>query len=320
MTGALPERIPLEAIRAARSRIADAAVRTPLVRLPGQESPEIWLKLETLQPVGSFKIRGARNALGDIPAEALSRGVYTASAGNMALGLAWCARQRGIPFTAIVPEQAPDAKLSKLERLGARLVRVPYERWWRVLREHHYDGIEGHFIHPVANAAVMAGNGTIGLEILEELPNAATVLVPFGGGGLICGIASALGAMGSAAQAIACEVETATPLRSAFAARAPIATERTPSFVDGIGGAGVLPNMWPLISSLVRGVEVVSLVETAAAIRSLVERIHVVAEGAGAVPVAAALSGRVGGAVLCCVVSGGNLDDSVLVEILSGRR
>jgi threonine dehydratase len=316
---ALPGVIPLEAIQAARSRIADAAIRTPLIRLPGSAAPEIWLKLETLQPVGSFKIRGARNAIGTLDAAALSRGVYTASAGNMALGLAWCARARELPFTTVVPEHAPRAKLSQLEALGARIVRVPFERWWQVLREHRYEGLEGCFIHPVADAAVMAGNGTIGLEILEELPGVETVLVPFGGGGLSCGIASALSGMGARARVIGCEIETATPLRTSLEAGGPRTVERTPSFVDGIGGAGLLPEMWPLVERLIDADAVVSLAEAAAAIRTLVERVHVVAEGAGAVPLAAALSGRVTGRVICCVISGGNIDTAILVDILAKR-
>ena len=313
----LPEVIPLEDINAARGRIGDAAIRTPLIRLPGMARPDIWLKLETLQPVGSFKIRGARNAIGSQDSNALAGGVYTASAGNMALGLAWCARTYGIPFTAIVPEHAPAAKLSKLEELGAHLVQVPFERWWQVLREHRFEDVEGLFIHPVADVAVMAGNGTIGLEILEELPEVETVLVPFGGGGLSCGIASALAGMGSKARVVGCEIETATPLRTSLEAGAPRTVTRTPSFVDGIGGAGILPEMWPLIQRLLDSDAVVSLAETAAALRLLVERVHVVAEGAGAVPLAAALSGRVTGDVICCVISGGNLDPHVLAEILT---
>jgi len=315
----LPEQIPLDAIREARDRIADAALRTPLIRLPGSDSPQIWLKLETLQPVGSFKLRGARNAIGGLDAATLARGVYTASAGNMALGLAWCAHQRHIPFTAIVPEHAPAAKLSKLEELGARIVRVPFERWWQVLREHRFEAIEGSFVHPVADVAVMAGNGTIGLEIAEDLPGVDTVLVPFGGGGLSCGIASALAGLGSPAGVVGCEIETATPLRTSLEAGAPCTVERTPSFVDGIGGAGLLPEMWPLVQRLIDSDAVVSLREAAAAIRLLVERVHVVAEGAGAVPVAAALSGRVTGSVICCVVSGGNIDTAVLLDILANR-
>ena len=315
----LPEVIPLQDIRDARGRIRDAAIRTPLVKLPGESRPEIWLKLETLQPVGSFKIRGARNAIGKLSAERLAEGVYTASAGNMALGLAWCARALDIPFTAVVPNHAPRAKLSQLERLGARLIPVTFEQWWRVIQEHRFEGIAGEFIHPVADTGVMAGNGTIGLEILEDLPAVDTVLVPFGGGGLSCGIASALIGSQAGAVVVACEVETSTPLRTALETGAPRPVERKPSYVDGIGGAGVLPEMWPLIQRVIDSDAVVSLEETSAAIRLLVERVHVVAEGAGAVPLAAARSGRVPGRVVCCVISGGNLDTAVLIEILANR-
>jgi threonine dehydratase len=317
VTTSLPERIPLDAIRQARQRIKDSAVRTPLVRLPYEGPREIWLKLETLQPVGSFKIRGARNAIGALEPEVLGSGVYTASAGNMALGLAYCARERNIPFTAIVPDHAPAAKLLMLDRLGARIMPVSFERWWRVLLERHYEGMDGTFIHPVSDVAVMAGNGTIATEILEDLPHVEKVLVPFGGGGLACGISSALKALEPGARVVACEVETAHPLSTSLEAGSPQTVPRTPSFVDGIGATGLLPEMWPLIRGLIEGVAVVSLEETAEAIRMLVERMRVVAEGAGAVPLAAAMSGKAGGGTICCVISGGNIDPARLAAILT---
>lgn len=317
MTISLPERIPLEAIRQARQRIKDAAVRTPLVRLPYDGPREIWLKLEMLQPVGSFKIRGARNAIGALDEKQLARGIYTASAGNMAQGLAWCARERNIAFTAIVPDHAPRVKLAALERLGARTVAVPFERWWQVLVDHRYDGMEGTFIHPVSDPTVMAGNATIATEILEDLPGVEKVLVPFGGGGLACGISSALKALEPGARVIGCEVETAHPLSESLAAGAPRTVSYTASFVDGIGSSGLLPEMWPLIRGLIEGAAVVTLEEAADAIRLLVERMRVVAEGAGAVPLAAALSGKAGGGTICCVISGGNIDPARLAAILT---
>ena len=317
MSVTMPDRIPLEAIRRARERIKDSAIRTPLIRLPYDGPRDIWLKLETLQPVGSFKIRGARNAIGTIEASELARGIYTASAGNMALGLAWCARSRNIPFTAIVPDHAPEAKLAALDRLGAQIVPVPFERWWRVLLERRYEGMPGRFIHPVSDLAVMAGNATIGAEILEDLPHVEKVLVPYGGGGLIAGIASALKYLGPGARAIACEVETAAPLSASMAAGSPQQVPYRPSFVDGIGASGLLPEMWPLVKGLIEGVAVVSLEETADAIRTLVERMRIVAEGAGAVAVATALSGKAGGGTICCIVSGGNIDPARLAAILT---
>jgi threonine dehydratase len=318
MSIVLPERIPLDAIRQARERIKDSAIRTPLIRLPYDGPRDIWLKLETLQPVGSFKIRGARNAIGTIDPAVLAKGIYTASAGNMALGLAWCARDRGIPFTAVIPDHAPEAKRSALERLGARLIPVPFDRWWRVLLERRFEGMEGcHFIHPVSDVAVMAGNATIGAEILEDLPDVEKVLVPFGGGGLAAGIASTLKYLGPGARVIACEIETAAPLSASLQAGSPQQITYRPSFVDGIGSSGMLPEMWPMVKGLIEGVAVVSLEETADAIRILVERLRVVAEGAGAVPLATALSGRAGGGTLCCVISGGNINPSRLAAILT---
>lgn len=321
----------LEDIRAARTRIAGVAVRTPLLRLaPRPGEPELWLKLETLQPIGSFKIRGAASALGLVPREVLARGVFTASAGNMAQGVAWCAREAGVPCTVVVPENAPRAKLDAIERLGARLVSVPFERWWRVLVERRYEGLDGHFVHPVSDPAVIAGNATIGLEILEDLPGAAAVLVPYGGGGLSCGIAAGMRASGSSAPTFACEVETAAPLAASLAAGAASAIEHRPSFVDGIGGRSVLAEMWPLGATLLAGSCVVTLEEIADAIRALVTRMRVVAEGAGAASLAAALAGRPAFGAgdtrvplppgpLVCVVSGGNLDPAKLATVLEGR-
>lgn len=317
MTVVMPERISLEAMRQARERIKDSAIRTPLVRLPYDGPSDIWLKLETLQPVGSFKIRGARNAIGTIEPDELARGIYTASAGNMALGLAWCARSRHIPFTAIVPDHAPEAKLAALDRLGAQIVPVPFARWWRVLLERHYDGIEGRFIHPVSDVAVIAGNATIGAEILEDLPLVEKVLVPYGGGGLVSGIASTFKYLAPGARVFACEIDTAAPLTASMAKGSPQEISYQASFVDGIGASGLLPEMWPMVKGLIEGVTTVSLEETAEAIRTLVQRVHVVAEGAGAVSLATALSGKVGGGTICCVISGGNIDPLRLAAILS---
>jgi len=309
----------LAEIRAARERLAGVATRTPLVRLNVDDAPaEIYLKLENLQPIGSFKLRGAGNAMAVAGPAALARGVCTASAGNMAQGLAWCARQQRVACTVVMPDHAPQTKLSAVERLGARVIKVPFEQWWQTLVDRRYPGVEGVFIHPVSDRAVMAGNGTIGLEILEDLPDVDAVVIPYGGGGLSCGIASALRALHPQTKVYACEVETAAPLHAALRAGAPTPIDYRPSFVDGIGGKGVLAEMWPLVRRLLDGSLVVSLEAVAAAIRTLAERNHVIAEGAGAAPVAAALSGRAGGGQVACVVSGGNIDPAKLALILQG--
>jgi threonine dehydratase len=313
------ESIPLEEIRAARERIAGSALRTPLIRLNVEDAPaEIFLKLENLQPIGSFKLRGAGNAMAKADPSALSRGVYTASAGNMAQGVAWNARRMRIPCTVVAPDHAPRTKLEAIERLGGRVIAVPFERWWQVLVERAYPGLEGLFIHPVSDPAVIAGNGTIGLEILEDLPDVDTILVPYGGGGLSVGIASAVRALRPKTRVLACEVETAAPLSAALRAGTPQEITYTPSFVDGIGGRGILAEMWPLASKLLDGALVMSLAEIASAIRFLATRNRVIAEGAGATPVAAALSGRAGGGKIVCVVSGGNIDAAKLCKILEG--
>lgn len=312
--------VPLEEIRAAQARLAGALMRTPLVRLHLDDAPaEIYLKLENLQTIGSFKLRGAGNAMLLAGSRALAQGVYTASAGNMAQGVAWFARRLGVAATAVVPDHAPEAKMAAIRRLGASIVTVPFADWMRVLETRGYPGLTGHFIHPVSDPAVMAGNGTIGLEILEDLPDVDTVLIPFGGGGLSAGIASALRALRPAARVLACEVQTAAPLAAALAAGAPRAIPYTPSFIDGIGAPFVLPEMWPRLTGLLDGSLVMTPAEVAAAIRLLVERNHVVAEGAGATPVAAALSGKAGGGKIVCIVSGGNIDPAKLSRILLGE-
>jgi len=309
-----------EEIAQARERVALVAVRTPLVPLEIAGVPaRIYLKLENLQPIGSFKLRGAVNAMSLADPERLRAGVYTASAGNMAQGVAWVARSMGIRCTAIVPDHAPQMKLDAIERLGATTVKVPFEAWWRVIEEHGDPGRDGLFIHPVADPAVIAGNGTIGLEILEDLPDVDSILVPYGGGGLLSGIAIAVLAKRPGARVYACEVETAAPLAASLAAGEPRAIEHRPSFVDGIGGRSVLPEMWPMVRGLVEGSILVTLEEVASAIRLLVERTRVVAEGAGAAPVAAALKGEAEGTKVVCVVSGGNIDPKKLARILSGE-
>ena len=313
----------LDAIEAARTRIAGTVLRTPLVRL-FVDGPEIWLKLECLQPIGSFKLRGATNAmrrLAEESPERLTHGVYTASAGNMAQGVAWGARALGIPCAVIVPDSAPATKLAAIERLGARVEKRSFDEWWRVIADHGDPRMDAAFIHPFANQDVMAGNGTIALEILEDLPNARAVLVPYGGGGLACGIAAGVHSAWPVPRpgVYACEVDSASPLDAALRAGAPTATSYTPSFVDGIGSKRVADEMWPLALTLLEGSLVVSVGEVAAAVRLLVERTRVVAEGAGAAAVAAGLSGEAGGGPLVCIVSGGNIDAARLAEILSPK-
>jgi threonine dehydratase len=313
--------LTLADVRAAADRIRGVAVRTPLIRLHVPDSPaEIWLKLETLQPIGAFKIRGAANALAMATPEQLAQGVYTCSAGNMAQGVAWMARERGVPCTAIVPDHAPQAKLEAIARLGGRVIKVPFAEWWQVMISHQFAGLDGLFVHPVSDPRVMAGNGTIGLEILEDCPEVDTIVVPYGGGGLACGIATAVSALRPAARVVASEVETSAAFRAALGAGEPTSITYTPSFVDGIGSARVLDDMWPRAQSLLRESCVVSLDQVREAIRLLVSRVHVVAEGAGASSVAAALAGLAGRGRVVCVVSGGNIDPRVLASILDPDR
>jgi threonine dehydratase len=310
--------IAIEEIRAARERLAGRVLRTPLVRLDLPEQPgEIHLKLENLQPIGSFKLRGALNAVLQTDADELRGGVVTASAGNMGQGVAWAARELGLPCTVVVPEHAPETKLAAIERLGGRVVKVPYERWWQAIAESRFPEAEGAFIHPVQDERVMAGNGTIGLEILEDLPDPDRVLVPFGGGGLSTGIASAVKAVRPDTKVYAVEPETGAPLTAAFETGEPRPVDYQVSFVDGSGAPALLPAMWSHASAVLDGAFSVSLDDTAAAVRLLAERARVVAEGAGALALAAALDDGWDEKIVC-VVSGGNIDASKLTKILAG--
>jgi threonine dehydratase len=311
--------IELAEIDAARGRIAGSVVRTPLVRLHVEDAPaEIYLKLENLQPINSFKIRGAANAVMLAPASARAKGLVTASAGNMAQGVAWMARELGVPATIVVPDHAPEAKLAAIERLGGRVLKVPYDAWWNIIVTSHLDGLDGLFVHPVQDPAVMAGNGTIGLEILEDLPDPDAVVIPYGGGGLTTGIASAVKALQPGTKIITAEPDTAAAMAAAFAAGHPADVDYRASFVDGSGSRRVLDSMWPLVAPLVDDALAIPVAEVAAAVRTLAERVRIIAEGAGALAPAAALSGRAGTGKVVCVISGGNINLGKLAEILGG--
>lgn len=311
--------ITLPELQAARQRIAGGAIRTPLIRLRVDAPGEIYLKLETLQPIGSFKLRGALNAMRALRPDQLADGVYTPSAGNMAQGVAWAARELGVPCRVIAPDHAPRTKIEAIERLGATVRLIPFAEWWNAILEHAVPGERGTFIHPGADRMVIAGNGTVGLEILEDLPDADAFIVPYGSGGFACGVACAAHAIRPGLPVYAAELEGRAPFAASLAAGRPVSIDYTASFVDGIGGKSVLDEMWPLASSVLAGSLTASLQQVAHAVRLLVERARVVAEGAGAASVAAALAHDTGARRVVCVISGGNIDTKKLATILSGE-
>lgn len=310
-------RFGLDEVNNARAAIEGAAIRTPLVRLNVWDTAsEIYLKLENLQPIGSFKIRGAANAMNSMTPAELQKGVLVASAGNMAQGAAWNARRLGVPCTVIAPDYAPDTKLRAIERLGGRVIKVPFDRWWQTFTDRSYPGIDAAFVHSFDDDRVMAGNGTIGLELLEDLPDVDTVLIPWGGGGLACGIATALKALKPSVRIYAVETDTGAPLAASLRAGKPATVDYQPSFVDGIGSKTVFPGMLELARELLDGSLTASLDEVAAALRLMAERNRVIAEGAGAVALAVALSGKAGSGRIACIVSGGNIDLPKLAKLL----
>ena len=319
--------IPLSAIQDAATSVYQAAIRTPLVRLEfpriaGDDSgPEIYLKLEALQPIGSFKIRGAMNAVGALSPEALAAGVWTVSAGNAAQGVALAARLAGVKCSVMVMETAPQTKLRAIERLGAIMVKANYDECWTTVQTHASSRMDGHFVHPFDDDDFIAGNGTAGLEILEDLPDVDAVVAALGGGGLLSGIASVMRAKKPSVRVYAAEPATAAPLATSLKRGEPSYFEHwQPSFVDGAGGKSVIPTMWPLLKALVNDSIVVSLDEIAAAMRLTAERVHVVAEGAGATAIAAALSGRAGTGKVVAVVSGGNIDLTRFAELVGASQ
>ena len=304
--------IPLEEIRRARERLGDAVLRTPLVPFDDR----IWLKLESLQPIGSFKLRGALSAIRAAAPSELAGGVVTTSAGNMGQGVAWAAREAGVRARIVAPDSAPRAKLDAIERLGGEIIPVSYDVWWQTMVDRGYEGLDGLFVHPVEDDAVMAGNGTIGLELCEDLAQFDTVIVPWGGGGLTTGIASAVKALRPGVRVVTAEPETGAPMAAALAAGGPTEIEFEPSFVDGAGGRALLPTMWDRASGLVDEAVAVPLEDVAEAIRLLASRARVVAEGAGALALAAA---RQREGTIVCIVSGGNIDAAVLARVLAGE-
>ncbi|HEY7464061.1 MAG TPA: pyridoxal-phosphate dependent enzyme [Candidatus Limnocylindria bacterium] len=308
--------VSLADARAASQRIAGIAMRTPLLRLEGSKAPTVHLKLENMQPVGSFKLRGAANSVAMLDGEDLARGIGTASAGNMGRAIAWLAHRHGIPCTVVVPDDAPAAKVEPVRALGATIVPEPFARWWQALVEGAHPAMGGTFLSPFASEPMMAGNATIGLEIVEELPEIDAVVVPYGGGGLSAGIACAVHALRPEVPVYAAEVQGAAPLAAALGAGKPVEIEMQRTFVDGIGSTRVVDAMWPLVSRQLAGSLVVSLDEVSQAVRILATSARVIAEGAGAVALAAARAGGAGTGHVAVVVSGGNIDPPVLAQIL----
>jgi threonine dehydratase len=318
MSAAAIRPIELAEIREARARIAGTIVRTPLVRLElGPGFPDIRLKLENLQPINAYKLRGAANAVAMLSESERSRGVWTISAGNAGQGVAYAARKAGVPCTVVAIETAPASKLDRMRALGAKLILVPYEVAWKTLEDRAYPGAEGTFVHPFDDHNFIAGHATMGLEILEDAPDTAAVIGSIGGGGLITGVGSAVKALKPEIKVWGVEPETAAPAALSFQMGSPQPfREWQASFVDGAGGQSVFPRMWQRMQPVVDGYLVVTLEETKKAMRMMAEKARIIAEGAGAMPLAAALSGKAGPGPIVAIVSGGNIDLKKFCELV----
>jgi threonine dehydratase len=310
--------IELAEIREARTRIANAIVRTPLVRLElGPDYPDIRLKLENLQPINAYKLRGAANAVAMLPESERKRGVWTISAGNAGQGVAYAARRAGVPCTVVVIETAPESKIERMRALGAKLIPVPYDVAWKALEERSYPGAGGTFVHPFDDHNFITGHGTMGLEILEDAPDTKAVIASIGGGGLITGVGSAIKALKPEIKVWGVEPETAAPAALSFEKGSPqVFKNWKASFVDGAGGQSMFPRMWERMKPVVDDYIVVTLDETKKAMRLMAEKARVISEGAGALPVAAALTGKAGKGPIVAIVSGGNIDMKKFCELM----
>lgn len=310
--------VTLDEIRAARERIKNTITRTPLIKLRlDAGKPDIWLKLETLQPINAFKIRGAANAVALLSPEAKSKGVWTISAGNAGQGVAFAARMAGIPCTVVAIETAAETKLERMRNLGAHIVKAPFDACWQAMADRSFPGVDGTFVHPFDDHDFIAGNATLGLEVLEDLPNVSTIVAAIGGGGLLTGIGSAMRALAPKVKVLGAEPETAAPGALSFEKGSPQVFDQWQySFVDGAGGKSIFPRMWERMKDVVDGSIVVTLDEVKNAMRVVAEKMRVIAEGAGALPVAAALSGRAGDGPIVAVVSGGNIDLKKFAELI----
>jgi len=310
--------ITLSEIEAARERIAGTILRTPLIRLEsGTGAPDIRLKLENLQPINAYKLRGAANAVAMLSQSERGRGVWTISAGNAGQGVAYAAARASVPCVVVAIETAPASKIARMEALGARLVLVPYGVAWKALEDRSFPGVEGTFIHPFDDHNFIAGHATMGLEILEDAPDVAAIIAGIGGGGLVVGIASAVKALRPEIKVFGAEPETAAPAALSFARGSPqIFTGWQPSFVDGAGGQSLFPRMWQRMQGLVDGSIEVSLEQTKRAMRLMAEKARIISEGAGALPLAAALSGKAGNGPIVAIVSGGNIDLKKFCELI----
>ena len=311
--------IELSEIRAARERIAKTIVRTPLIRLElGPDVPDIWLKLENLQPINAYKLRGAANAVALLSGEERERGVWTISAGNAGQGVAYAARQADVPCAVVVVETAPKSKLDRMKALGAKLIPVPYDIAWKALEERSYPGAEGTFIHPFDDDNFMAGHGTMGLEILEDLPQTSAIIASIGGGGLVTGVGSAVKALKPETKIFGVEPETAAPAALSFEKGSPqVFANWQASFVDGAGGQSMFPRMWERMKPLVDDYLIVTLEQIKKAMRLMAEKTRVISEGAGALPLAAALNGKAGKGPIVAIVSGGNIDLNKFCELIA---
>lgn len=312
--------VSIKDAKAAQKRLAHCSVRTPLIKLIQHDAKcEIYLKIESLQPTSSFKIRGAGNFIESLNEEQIDSGVWTASAGNMALAIGWHANRVGTKSTAVVSELTPDSKIQRIRSLGSDIIKIPFPEWLEIIKTHHYDGLNGVFVHPVSDSRVMAGNATIGLEILEDLADVDSIVMPYGLGGLCCGVASALRQLKPSVKLFASETNVASPLATSLVHGKATEVVYNPSFIDAMGAPMLLPEMWTLAKDLLDGSLVCSLEEVANSIKLLAEETRLVTEGAGAVALATALAGKAGDGKVVCIVSGGNINIDIFAGILNGE-
>ena len=311
-TGALS----LADVRAAADRIAPYVLKTPTLSGEALAGPGVWLKAENLQRTGSFKVRGAVNAVLQLTDEQRRRGVITLSAGNHGQALAYAAQAFQIPCVVVIREDAQLTKLQAIRRYGAEIVLVPLVEWQQRL-EVEQQRRNLHLVHPFDDPAVAAGQGTVGLEILDAVPDLRTLVVPVGGGGLIAGMAVAIKTQRPKLRIIGVEPEGAPVVSESLAAGQPVAPSRLDSIADGLGAPYTRPFNLGLVQRYVDQMRTVSDAAIIEAVKAIAQQAKLVVEPAGAAAVAALLADAEIERPVAAVLSGGNVDIDRLGSWLS---
>lgn len=311
----------LDDIRIAEERLKGIIVRTPLLQLDSpKETGDILIKPEVLQPTGSFKIRGVYNWVASLTPNECKKGFSTFSAGNTARSLGYVAQIYGVSCRSILPEYAPANKVEALRNLGVETLLVSFDEMIKWVFAEGWKRESYAFLHPWTEPKMIAGHGTIGLEIIEDLPDVQTVFVPVGGGALIAGVGGAIKELKPSVRIVGVQTRSYPSLQASFQAGKPVWIDPKPTICDGVAVPFVADQMYPLLRKIVDDVVTVPEEKVKAAIKQLMLKNKLIVEGAGALSIAAALempAEKQGKTI--CLVTGGSIGPEALSTIISGK-